>query len=168
MIINICNRAQCHCLWVKEEDSSSCNALAAWTLVARPKCHGGLGVLNLELQNKALLLKQLHKFYEKADTPWVKLVWSLYGNKVLHAQSRRCGSFWWWDIFSLVTEYLRISICKPGDDTSVLFWKDFWHDKITIAKKKSRLYTYVLDAMFKKSADMPINLPINHESLSER
>jgi hypothetical protein len=153
---------------VKEEDSSSCNALAAWTLVARPKCHGGLGVLNLELQNKALLLKQLHKFYEKADTPWVKLVWSLYGNKVLHAQSRRCGSFWWWDIFSLVTEYLRISICKPGDDTSVLFWKDFWHDKITIAKKNSRLYTYVLDAMFKKSADMPIKLPINHESLGER
>jgi hypothetical protein len=64
-IINICNRAQRHFLWAMEEDSSSSNALAAWSMVCRPKCHGGLGILNLELQNKALLLKQLHKFYEK-------------------------------------------------------------------------------------------------------
>jgi hypothetical protein len=56
-IINICNRAQRHFLWAMEEDSSSSNALAAWSMVCRPKCHGGLGILNLELQNKALLLK---------------------------------------------------------------------------------------------------------------
>jgi hypothetical protein len=78
-IIETCNRAQRHCLWAKEEDSSSSNALAAWSRVCRPKCHGGLRVLNLELQNKALLLKQLHKFYEKENIPWVKRVWSLYG-----------------------------------------------------------------------------------------
>jgi hypothetical protein len=69
--------------------------LAAWTLVCKPKKYGGLGVLNLELQNKALLLKQLHKLYTKADfsfdrytkadVPWVRLVWSLYGDSVPHA-----------------------------------------------------------------------------------
>jgi hypothetical protein len=62
-------------------------------MVCKPKNKGGLGILNLELQNKALLLKQLHKFYMKADTPWVKLIWSLYGNSVPHAKSKR-GSFW--------------------------------------------------------------------------
>jgi hypothetical protein len=62
-IINICNHAHRHCLWAKEEDATSSNGLAAWTLVCRPKYHGGLGVLNLELQNKALLIKHLHKFY---------------------------------------------------------------------------------------------------------
>jgi hypothetical protein len=87
-VLNICNRAQRHCLWAKEEDSSSVNTLAAWSLVCRPKNNGGLGVLNLEIQNKALLLKQLHKFYCKENVPWVKLVWSLYGNRVPHAQSR--------------------------------------------------------------------------------
>jgi hypothetical protein len=60
-ILNICNKAQRHCLWDKEEDSSSTNALVAWSRVCRPKKHGGLGVLNLEIQNKALLMKQLHK-----------------------------------------------------------------------------------------------------------
>jgi hypothetical protein len=56
-ILNICNKAQRHCLWDNEEDSSSVNALAAWSRVCRPKKYGGLGVLKLELQNKALLLK---------------------------------------------------------------------------------------------------------------
>jgi hypothetical protein len=36
-ILNICNRAQRHFLWDKEEDFTSENALAAWSLVCRPK-----------------------------------------------------------------------------------------------------------------------------------
>jgi hypothetical protein len=32
-VLNMCNRAQRHCLWAKEEDSSSVNALAAWSKV---------------------------------------------------------------------------------------------------------------------------------------
>jgi hypothetical protein len=36
----------------------------------KPKDKGGLGVINLWLQNDALLLKQLSKFYNKEDIPW--------------------------------------------------------------------------------------------------
>jgi hypothetical protein len=93
-ILNICDRSRRHCLWDKKDDGSSSNSLAAWSLVCRPKKQGGLGVLNLDLHNKALLIKQLHKFYMKEDIPWVKLVWSLYGNGVPHAQPKK-GSFWW-------------------------------------------------------------------------
>jgi hypothetical protein len=143
-VINICNRAQRHCLWAKEEDSTSVNALAAWSLVCRPKQHGGLGVLNLELQNRALLMKQLHKFYSKADVPWVKLVWSLYGDSVPHTKSRR-GSFWWRDIFSLADDYRSVSQCKVGSGTSVLFWKDFWVNGELLCDKFPRLFSYALD-----------------------
>jgi hypothetical protein len=143
-ILNICNRAQRHCLWAKEEDSSSVNSLAAWSLVCRPKQHGGLGVLNLEIQNKALLLKQLHKFYSKANVPWVTLVWSLYGDGVPHAQYRR-GCFWWRDIFSLVGEYRSISRCQVASGNSVLFWKDFWSNGELMCNKYPRLYSYVLN-----------------------
>jgi hypothetical protein len=103
-----------------------------------------LGVLNLEIQNKALLLKQLHKFYSKEIFPWVKLVWSLYGDGVPHAQSRR-GSFWWQDIFSLVEEYRSICRCQVKSGTSVLFWKDFWYNGELMCDKYSRLYSYALD-----------------------
>jgi hypothetical protein len=41
----------------------------AWTMVCLPKEEGGLGVLNLSIQNEALLLKNLHKFFNKMDIP---------------------------------------------------------------------------------------------------
>lgn len=87
------DRIRSHCLWdkIKDRDSPSVNALTAWSLVCRPKHHCGLGILNIELRNKALLLKQLHKFYEKENTPWVSLVWSMYENGAPHAQSKSWG-----------------------------------------------------------------------------
>ena len=42
-----------------------------------PKLEGGLGVLNLRVQNESLLLKHLHKFYNRVDVPWVHLVWAI-------------------------------------------------------------------------------------------
>jgi hypothetical protein len=91
-IIKIFDCSRRHCLWSKKEDSTTVNDLAAWSVVCRPKNAGGLGVINLEIQNKALLLKQLHKFYNKENIPWVNLVWSLYGPGAPHAQTCR-GSF---------------------------------------------------------------------------
>jgi hypothetical protein len=44
-------------------------------MVQMPKDEGGLGVINIEKQNKALLMKNLHKFFNKLDIPWVHLVW---------------------------------------------------------------------------------------------
>jgi hypothetical protein len=46
-----------------------------------------LGIINLRTQNTALLLKLLHKFYNKLD------------------------SFWWRDIMSLSTNYFMIASC---------------------------------------------------------
>jgi hypothetical protein len=53
-----------HYLWRKknQEVQARGNALISSDKVCRPKDRGGLGVLNLQTQNKALLLKNLHKF----------------------------------------------------------------------------------------------------------
>jgi hypothetical protein len=144
-ILKIADRSRRHCLWAKEEDSSSVNSLAAWSLVCKPKRAGGLGIINFELQNKALLLKQLHKFYCKADIPWVQLVWSLYTpGKAPHSQSKR-GLFWWRDVFSLVDTYRGMSSCHIGCGDTVLFWKDNWHDTGLLCDVFPRLYSYCLD-----------------------
>jgi hypothetical protein len=110
-------------------------------MVCRPKDKGGLGILNLQLQNKALLMKQLHKFYTKQDVPWVHLIWSLYGDNVPHACSKR-GSFWWKDIFSFVNDYRAVTQCVIGDGSSVLFWKDFWVDGTLLCDKFPRLFSF--------------------------
>jgi hypothetical protein len=67
--------------------------LVAWHLAQRPKQKGGLGIKKLQLQNDALLLKQLHKFYSKEDVPWVQQIWyKYYDNRIPHAH-RMVGSF---------------------------------------------------------------------------
>jgi hypothetical protein len=47
-------------------------------MVCKPKKKGGPGIPNLKLWDEVLLLKYLHKFYNKADTPWVQLLWNTY------------------------------------------------------------------------------------------
>jgi hypothetical protein len=173
-ILKIADRSRRHCLWAKEEDSSFVHSLAAWSMVCRPKKKGGLGIINLEIQNQALLLKQLHKFYCKADTPWVKLVWSLYDpNKAPHAQSKR-GSFWWKDVFSLSEIYRSISTSKPADGCSTLFWKDFWHSTDLLCDRFPRLFSYALDedttvARFLQfnSAEHLFALPLSTQAFEE-
>ena len=84
--------------------------MAAWTMVSKPKTKGGLWVLNLRLQNDdALLLKQLHKFYNKMDVPWVHLVWFRYydNGRVPHGH-REVGSFWWKDLIRLSVIYKEL------------------------------------------------------------
>lgn len=67
-----------HCLWRGSDDTNRINVKAAWKMVSRPKDEGGLGVIDLKSQNEALLLKNFHKFFNKADIPWVHLVWEKY------------------------------------------------------------------------------------------
>jgi hypothetical protein len=54
--------------------------LAAWKMVTKPRLKGGLGVINLKVQNEALLMKNLHKFFNKQELPWVQLIWTNYYN----------------------------------------------------------------------------------------
>jgi len=90
-------------------------------MVQKPKSKGGLGVINLRLQNDALLMKQLHKFYNKEDIPCVQLVWfKHYPRKVPHV-STEVGSFWWKDVLRLNVLYRGIAKCKIGDGTTVTF-----------------------------------------------
>jgi hypothetical protein len=92
-VLDNIDRAQKLCLWRGKDTSREGGNLAAWPMVSAPKPKGGLGVINLRLENDALLLKHLHKFYNKEDIPWVHLIWDrYYTNKIPHA-AREVGSF---------------------------------------------------------------------------
>jgi hypothetical protein len=99
-------------------------------MVTKPKLKGGLGVINLRVQNEALLMKNLHKFFNKENLPWVKLVWAnYYGNDQVPGLTRK-GSFWWRDNLKLLTCYKGIAqaIARSGD--TIVFWQDLWNGRI--------------------------------------
>jgi len=74
-IIKQIDKYRRHCLWRGCDINSKKPPKAAWKLVTRPKIEGGLGIIGLDKQNIALLCKNLHKFFNKIEIPWVQLVW---------------------------------------------------------------------------------------------
>jgi hypothetical protein len=126
-VIENIDRIRKQCLWRCNSEKKRGGNLVAWETVQKPKEKGGLGVINLKLQNDALLLKHLHKFYNQADIPWIKPIWfKYYEQKIPHA-SREVGSFWRKVILRLNPLYRVISHCIIGNGTTVCFWEDRWN-----------------------------------------
>ena len=78
-----------HCLWQGADINAKSPQKVAWEMVCLPKSEGGLGVLKLQTQNEALLLKNLHKFFNRLDIPWVHLIWEKYYNDGSPPSSRK-------------------------------------------------------------------------------
>jgi len=94
IVIKQIDKYRKHCLWIGSNINSKKSPKAAWKLVCNTKENGGLGVHDLYTQNESLLLKHLHKFFNKCDIPWVHLVWnSFYTGANFTIQNRRRGSF---------------------------------------------------------------------------
>jgi hypothetical protein len=82
---------------------------------------GGLGVINLSVQNDALLLKQLDKFYCKVNGQWVTLIWNKYYQGLVPHLAREKGSFWWKDILRLHVLYKGVVVCSPSMGDTIAF-----------------------------------------------
>lgn len=88
---------------------------AAWEMVTLPKDCGGLGALNLYTQNECLILKHLHKIFNKSDVPWVHLIWnSYYSNGSLPGTNSK-GSFWWRDTLKTLTSFKGMASTSVSD-----------------------------------------------------
>ena len=102
-------------LWYGNEINKGGKCLASWQMICKPKQQGGIGVLNLREQNKALLIKHLYKFYNQADLPWVELLWNAYyqNNEVPHSGSNK-GSFWWKECMKLFDLFKNMTTCQDN------------------------------------------------------
>jgi hypothetical protein len=172
-VIENIDRARKQCLWRGNSEKKKGGNLVAWPTVMLPKDKGGLGVINLSLHNDALLMKQLSKFYDKADIPWVRLIWNkYYVGRVPHA-TREMGSFWWKDILRLNVLFRGIAKCQIGNGASACFWDDLWLDGV-LAHKYPRLASFarseeisILQVMQADDLDTLFMLPLSEEALDE-
>ena len=113
------------CFWRKYDTWDRGTSLISWEQVCKPKSHGGLGVLDLHTHNKTLLMKFLHKFLNKADIPWVNIIWESYYQNSLPGE-RMNGSFWWKAILKLLPTFRQLYVCKGGPRDTIRFWADNW------------------------------------------
>lgn len=115
-----------HNLWRDGNVNAKNPPKAAWEMVCLPKSEGGLGVLNLETQNMALLLKYLDKFFNKADIPWVHMIWEKYYKNGKLPNHTPKGSFRWRNVLKLLDRYKGLAIVAMEDDSTCNLWHDFW------------------------------------------
>jgi hypothetical protein len=142
-LILVIDRARRHYLW-KRKDEDKVNSLAAWDMVCKPK--NGLGVINLQIQNAALLLKQLNKFYNNEDIPWVHMVRDAYYYHVAPHAVVLSGSSWWKNIISLADDYRAICSVNVGNGSFALFWSDSWKNQL-LDNSFPRLFSFVRDKL---------------------
>lgn len=118
-----------NCLWRGSDVNGRKPPQAAWTLVCQPKEQGGLGVIDLGKQNKALMMKNWDKFLNKRDIPWVQMIWEkYYRNDKLPGRTRK-GSFWWRDNLKLLHQYKEFASIALRNGESTLFWEDKWNNR---------------------------------------
>lgn len=111
-----------HCLWRGSNVNRRTQPKAAWDMVCVSKDDGGLGVLNIEIQNQALLMKNLDKFFNKKDIPWVHLIWEKnYSNGKLPNHLIKKGSFWWKDVLKLLPKFKDLAKVQVRNGQSCLF-----------------------------------------------
>jgi hypothetical protein len=133
-----------HCLWRRKDLEEHGHPLAAWEMVCKPKDQGGLGVVNLSTQNRCLLMKHLHKFYNKANLPWVKLLWEVYYVNALPPAKSRDISFWWRDCLKSLADYKGLAKCSIGIGSSIMLWTDSWSD-VSLNLQFSHLYSFTVN-----------------------
>jgi hypothetical protein len=119
-----------HCLWRGNDTSSKKSPLVAWSTVTQRKVNGGLGVLRLETQNDALLLKFFHKFVNSYDLPWVNIIWNKYYTHNGLPGHIRIGSFWWKSMLKLLHNFKGLAHPIIGNGRSIFFWEDQWNKSI--------------------------------------
>jgi hypothetical protein len=91
-ILDQADKCRKHSFWNRGDVNRKGGCLVAWKKATRPKNQGGLGVIDLRAHNKALLLKFLHKFYNKANISWVQLTWKdLYTRPIPPHHRKKCG-----------------------------------------------------------------------------
>jgi hypothetical protein len=90
-----------------------------------------------------LLIKHLHKFYNKEDVPWVQLIWNTHylDGQIPHASANK-GSFWFKDIMKYPDHFRGIASATIGVGDTVLLWGDVWNGHHLMSELR-RVFSFV-------------------------
>lgn len=89
------------------------SVLISWEKVYQGRKEGGLGVLGIEIHNKAFLMKHIHKFFYHFDLHWVNIIWDSYYSDG-PPDDRMVGSFWWKSVLKLMPHFKIVTHCQIG------------------------------------------------------
>jgi len=115
--------------------------LAKWDILCRPKDQGGLGVIDLEVQNKCLLSKWIVNLLNSEDT-WQSLLRNKYlSTKSLpQVQAKPNDSHFWRGLMKIKEEVLACGSFQIKDGKQTRFWEDTWVGQRPIKEQYPSIY----------------------------
>ncbi|KAH9670553.1 putative ribonuclease H protein [Citrus sinensis] len=103
--------------------------MVSWDTLCKPKAYGGLGLKELNVMNKALLMKLSWGIISAKDSLWVQVLCTKYGvnnsNPPLSLPTRY-GSHMWKAIGRIWSDTMLSRSWSVGDGKSIRFWWDCW------------------------------------------
>lgn len=118
--------------------------LARWNILCQPKDQGGLGIKNLDLQNKCLLSKWLFKLVNE-DGIWQSMLRNKYLKRhTLSKVSFRPGdSHFWSGIMKVKDLFFNLGSFVLGNGEQIRFWEDVWLGDQPLMRQYPSLYHIV-------------------------
>lgn len=115
--------------------------LVNWQEICTPRDQGGLGVLNLDIMNKAMLGKWLWNL-ETEKGWWQDILISKYLNKKLLSQVtfKNGDSHFWHGLMDVKNLFFRFCSKKVGNGKKTLFWEDSWIGSKPLSEQFPELY----------------------------
>ena len=101
--------------------------LVKWPILGQLKDQGGMGIMNLELQNRCLLSKWLFKLCNE-EGMWQDLIKNKYlKNKTLSQVEKKAGvSYFWASLMGVKDQFLNLGRFRLNNGTQIRFWEDKW------------------------------------------
>lgn len=124
IVIQAIDRRRRAFFWTGEDKCHGSKCLVAWDTLQLSKKHGGLGVKDLELQNRCLLMKFVDKLFADSDTPWKR--WILDDTPSYDVSTENSDGFIWKIINDELSTYRSLTVVKLHNGASTSFWLDEW------------------------------------------
>jgi len=136
--------------------------LAKWDILCRPKDQGGLGILDLQLQNKCLLAKWLVDLLN-TDGMWQTLLTNKYlrSKSLTQVKAKPYDSHFWRGLMHIKDEVLAKGSFDIKDGSKTRFWDDTWVGDLPFKVKYPSFYNIVRDphaTVAKVMATSPLNV----------
>ena len=118
--------------------------LVKWSILCQPKEIGGLGIKNLDIQNRCLLSKWLFKLINEEGI-WQSLLRNKYlKNQTIAQVEKKSGdSHFWAGLMKVKDTFLNHGSFHLNDGNQKRFWEDKWIGNHTLREQYPDLYNIV-------------------------
>jgi hypothetical protein len=118
--------------------------LTKWNILCQPKDIGGLGIKNIDIQNKCLLSKWVFKLINEEGL-WQQILRRKYlGNKTLGQVVRKQGdSHFWSGLMKVKDIFFANGIFRVNNGQDTRFWEDKWLGDFSLQHRFPSLYNLV-------------------------